>query len=284
MLEKYVFSGHKEGKKLIVLAAIHGNETAGTNAIKRLVKEFDEGKYTLTAGKLTLVPVCNVEAYEIGVRQIDENLNRVMIMHDNPQTYEQTLANEICPLIKENDVLLDLHSTHCEGDVPFVICDYPDDINNKFINRLPIGYVLYGWPDVYAHQKEIEDYCTERCAHMSGCSAITLECGYYKAKEAIDIAYQSIVRTLSVLEMIAPIETAISVQKKILIKNYVTKLRGGCLLKPYVHLDKVKKDEPIARYNDGEILYAESNGYILLPNSVADIGTEWYYFGQDILS
>ena len=283
MVNKYEFYGTKEGPHLLVLAAVHGNETAGTKAIEKLLKEIEQKEITLSAGKLTLVPICNEKAYEKDVRQIDENLNRVMTMHDKPTTYEQTLANEICPLIKEHDILLDLHSTHCQGDVPFVICDYPDETNKKFIKVLPINYILYGWPDVYANQKELADYCTEHCAHTYNHSAITLECGYHKSESAINIAYQAIIRTLSVFNMIEPIKTDNLSQKKILIKSYVTKLRNGRLLKPYIHLDKVKKGEPLARYDDGEILYANEDSYILLPNLEAEIGTEWYYLGQDIL-
>jgi hypothetical protein len=44
-------------------------------------------------------------------------------------------------------------------------------------------------------------------------------------------------------------------------------------------LDVIKKGELIARYDDGEELFAIDDGFILLPNLNAEIGTEWYYFG-----
>lgn len=282
MLEKYEFLGRKEGSHLLILAAIHGNETAGTKAIRKLLKEFEAQNIKLISGKLTLVPICNPKAYEKGVRQIDENLNRVVTVHPNPQTYEQKVANEICSLIEQADVMLDLHSTHCEGDVPFIICDYPDKINEKFMSVLPVNYVLYGWPEVYAHQKEIEDYCTEHYAHVCGCSGITLECGYHTSEEAVMVAYQAIVNTLSVLGMVESVKADVVAKKKILINSYVTKLYEGNLLKPYKHLDRVEKGETIAQYANGDILYADKEGYILLPNLSAKIGAEWYYLGQDI--
>lgn len=282
MVKKYEFYGSEPGKNLLVLAAVHGNEQAGTRAMERLLKEIDEKKIVLTKGKLTLVPVCNEKAYEKDVRQIDENLNRVIKIHENPQTYEQKVANEICQLIQENDIMLDLHSTHCEGDVPFIICDYPDAINEKFMNVLPVGYILYGWPDVYAHQKNIEDCCTEHYAHMCGCSGITLECGYHKSEDAVEVAYQAIINTMSVLSMIEAHQLNNRlIKKKILIKDYVIKRKEGHLFKEYKHLDRVQKGETIAQYMDGETLYADKEGYILLPNSNADVGTEWYYLGQD---
>ena len=55
--------------------------------------------------------------------------------------------------------------------------------------------------------------------------------------------------------------------------------KKGCLCRAYKHLDAVLKGEKIAEYEDGEVLIAPQDGYILLPNANADIGAEWYYLG-----
>ena len=189
LITKYEFEAPEEGIKLLILAAVHGNETAGTKACNRLMAELNSGMVTLKKGFLTIVPVCNPEAYRKDVRCVEENLNRVMTFHENPQTYEQRLANEICPLIKRSRVTLDLHSTHCPGDVPFAFCDYPDKYNQTLINALDVEYVLEGWPEIYGRQQQITDYSTEHCAHVYGKTATTLECGYHKAPEAAELAY-----------------------------------------------------------------------------------------------
>lgn len=278
MITKYEFDSEKNGKNLLVLAAVHGNETAGTNALKRIIRELNAGKISLKNGKLTCVPICNPKAYEKDVRQIDENLNRVMVKHVEPQTYEQQLANEICPLIENCDVLLDLHSTHCIGDVPFAFCDYAGELTHKLIDALAVDYVLEGWPDIYAEQDEIKDFSTERCAHDYGKAGTTVECGYHKSPEAVNLAYSAILSTLAAFKMIDG--TVLPRPKThILLKNYVVKKRNGKLCKNYKHLDWVQKGEVIARYDDGETLTALEDGYILLPNLVAEVGAEWYYFG-----
>ena len=133
LIEKYVFNGENNGLNLLILGGVHGNETAGVKAGLKVISELQQGKIKLKNGRLTIVPVCNPEAYKKGVRSVEENLNRVMKIHQNPQSYEQRLANEICPLIKESRMLLDLHSTHCQGDVPFAFCDYADE------------YDVYSW-------------------------------------------------------------------------------------------------------------------------------------------
>ena len=279
MIEKFVFDSGVKGVNLLVLGAVHGNEVAGPNALKQIIKEIENKKINILKGSLTLVPICNVEANKRDVRQIDENLNRVMKVHENPTTYEQKLANEICPLIENCDILLDLHSTHCIGDEPFAFCDYPDDNNLKLIDGLDVGFVLKGWPQIYDAQGDIEDYSTERAAKNYKKSATTLECGYHKEEGAKDVAYDAIVNTMKAFGLIDGEVLQKKEKISILMKEYVVKKKSGRLTKNYKHLDVISKGEKIAQYDDGEELFAVDDGYILLPNLEAEIGAEWYYWG-----
>lgn len=279
MITKYEFRGEKDGISLLILAAVHGNETAGTQACFRIIDEFNRGALRLTGGHLTLVPVCNPEAYRKDVRSIDENLNRVIKMHDIPQSYEQRLANEICPLIRSHRFTLDLHSTHCVGDVPFAFCDYPDDYNRKVIEALPVDYVLEGWPEIYGRQAQIQDFSTEQCAHVYGNTATTLECGYHKEPKAAELAYRAIIGALTAFDMVDLSKPAAHEKTHILMKSFVLKTGEGKLCRNYKHLDPLVKGEKIAVYDSGEFLYAPEDGFILLPNLQAPVNTEWYYLG-----
>lgn len=279
MITKYEFRGEKDGISLLILAAVHGNETAGTQACFRIIDEFNRGALRLTGGHLTLVPVCNPEAYRKDVRSIDENLNRVIKMHDIPQSYEQRLANEICPLIRSHRFTLDLHSTHCVGDVPFAFCDYPDDYNRKVIEALPVDYVLEGWPEIYGRQAQIQDFSTEQCAHVYGNTATTLECGYHKEPKAAELAYRAIIGALTAFDMVDLSKPAVHEKTHIQMKSFVLKTGEGKLCRNYKHLDPLVKGEKIAVYDSGEFLYAPEDGFILLPNLQAPVNTEWYYLG-----
>ena len=201
MIEKIVFDSGIDGIKLLVLGAVHGNEIAGPNAIFKIIDDIQSYKIPLKSGRITFVPICNLKAYEKNVRQIDENLNRVMRYHENPATYEQYLANELVPVIAENDILLDLHSTHSKGDMPFVFCDYPMPENLKMIDAIGVDYVLLGWPQIYAGT-EIFDYSTEQWAHDCQKGGITLECGYHQESEATDVAYEAIINVMKQYDMI----------------------------------------------------------------------------------
>jgi predicted deacylase len=57
--------GLSSGPKLIVLGAVHGNETCGTEAIRRLVQELEQGRLRIERGTLTMVPIANPLAYRL---------------------------------------------------------------------------------------------------------------------------------------------------------------------------------------------------------------------------
>ena len=280
MIEKITFDSGVSGPHLLVLGAIHGNEVAGPNAIFKIIDAIQTYQIHLKSGRLTFVPICNMQACQKDIRQIDENLNRVIRIHDNPSSYEQHLANEIVPLIKACDVLLDLHSTHSKGDVPFAFCDYPTSENKALIEAINVQYVLLGWPEIYAGKTQISDYSTERCAHDYQKTGITLECGYHKEEDATDVAYAAIVNTLIHLGMIDGTIAKMPPKTSIRLTDYIVKNKSGHLCQSYKHLDEVIQGQKIAEYDDGEVLYAPYDGYILLPNANAEIGAEWYYLGE----
>ena len=142
---------------------------------------------------------------------------------------------------------------------------------------------MEGWPQIYDGQSEIEDFSTEKACFCYGKSGTTLECGYHKEEKAGEVAYNAVINALRVFGIVEE-EKPKSIEKThILMKSFVVKNREGKLLKNYKHLDRVYKGEEIARYDDGEVLKIEEDGYILLPNLVAEVGAEWYYFGVDKL-
>ena len=279
MIEKITFDSGVQGKKILILGAVHGNETAGPNALFKVIDDIQSYRINLKRGCVTFVPICNLIAYQKDVRQVDENLNRVIKHHDNPITYEQKIANEISSLIEQNDILLDLHSTHCQGDVPFVFCDYPTSDNLKLIEAIDVDYVLLGWPQIYSGHADITDYSTERYAHDCHKSGVTLECGYHKEPKATDVAYNAVLNVLKQYGMIDGISHISHCKTNIYLTEFIIKRKNGRLCQNYKHLDRILKGQKIAQYDDGEVLTASRDGYILLPNGSAEIGTEWYYLG-----
>ena len=119
-LRVHRFAALAPGARLIVTGAVHGNETAGTRGIERIVREIERGEIDIVRGTVSLVPVCNPLAYRHQRRTGERNLNRRLLPTHEPTQYEDRIANVLCPLLAAHQVLLDLHSFRSPGQ-PFVL-------------------------------------------------------------------------------------------------------------------------------------------------------------------
>lgn len=279
MLNKYVYETEVSGPRLLLLGAVHGNETAGSKEILRLKEALDNKEVVLKCGSLTLMPICNPLAHEQGVRFVEKNLNRIIKRCDKPSCQEEEFAAEVAEAILQNEYILDIHSTHNAGEPPFAFLDYPSGQTRRLIAAADVDYVICNWPEIYKNAP-ITDYCTEYFAHISGRYGITLECGYHYDEAAQIVARKSIYNVLAELGMI---EHSFKQREKkyLTLKEVIVKKRAGHLLKNYKHLDAVAKGEVIGRYDDGEEVSAPCDGYILIPNHDAADGTEWFYLAAE---
>ena len=119
-LRAHRIAGLQPGPRLIVTGAVHGNETAGTQGIRRVLDEIDHGEIEIPRGVVTFVPVCNPLAYNHQRRMGERNLNRRLQPTATPQDNEDRIAGVLCKWLAEHDVLLDLHSFRSPGQ-PFVM-------------------------------------------------------------------------------------------------------------------------------------------------------------------
>ena len=153
-------AGGRTGPKLIVTGAVHGNETAGTKGIRRVLEEIDRGELEIVRGTVTFVPVCNPLAYNHIRRFGDRNLNRRLQPTATPQDFEDRVANALCPLLAEHEVLLDLHSFRSPGQ-PFVMRGPADNRGElepfaheaaeaALAAHVGVSRVVEGWMSAYA--------------------------------------------------------------------------------------------------------------------------------------
>ena len=280
MLKKYTFKSEKPGYNILFLGAVHGNEPAGTNAMFKVLEKFATKALTPLKGSVSFIPVCNPKAFDANVRQIDENLNRVVKYHATPQTYEQQVANELVEHIKEADIIIDLHSTHCAEDQAFIFSDYPDPLADKIASSLNIKYIVEGWPEIYANNEFIQDFSTGFCAHEHNKTCLTIECGYHFSDQAIQTAYYTILSTLLCLGFVSGYPSAPICQEHIVMDNFIIKTKEGKLANNYKHLDPIKQGEIIATNDDGTSIISPQDGFILLPNHKAELNSECFYFGH----
>lgn len=302
-LRSHGYSGLEPGLRLIVLGAVHGNETCGTRAIERILKELDSGALQIRRGHVTFVPITNPLAYRLRQRTGERNLNRNLQPSDDPQDFEDRIANVLSRLLAEHDVLLDLHSFHTAGE-PFAMIGPVDNDGpiEPFANaareeamalRLGTRRLLEGWLETYAagveqRRKRVGGKnadvrygvgTTEYLRSRGGC-AITLECGQHEDAHAPEVGYRAIRNTLAHFGLVdepdaKPVE---AIQLLKLTEVHDRHHADDHLAREWSSFDPVRKGELIGTRADGTKLVAPSDGFVVFPNPAAAVDAEWFYF------
>ncbi len=312
------YSGLEPGPRLIVTAAVHGNETCGTRGILQTIAQIDAQQITIERGCVTFVPITNPLAFQKQERSGDRNLNRNLSPNPNPVDFEDRIGNWLCPLLAQHGFLLDLHSFHTGGR-PFAMVGPKNnsgslepftraDQEEAMALRLGVNRFVDGWLDTYArgtsrraqllkasgqtdraHLLNTDSRygvgTTEYMRSVGGC-AITLECGQHQDASAPYVAYTAIQNTLAHLGLInapapAPVN-AVGMQTETLsLFDVIDKVHDDdAFAKAWASFDPVKAGELIGTRQNGEKLIAQADGFVVFPNPKAQTGQEWFYLAK----
>jgi predicted deacylase len=304
--ESISFTGLAPGARLIVLGAVHGNETCGTQAIRRVIGEIESGQLGIVAGSVTFVPVTNPLAYANHRRMGDRNLNRNLVPTDTPTEFEDRIANWLCPLLAQHDALLDLHSFHTAGQ-PFVMLGPLDNAGllepfarsaeeTALALRLGVHRFVDGWLDTYAagvarrvaagvSAREADaryGVGTTEFTRAHGGIALTLECGQHDDPAAPAVAWQAIRNTLAHLGLTAaPAPQPVSDTEALSLYQVIDRAHADDhFSRAWSSFDPVQAGERIGTRHDGTAVLADRAGYIVFPNPNALPGQEWFYLAQ----
>ena len=100
--------GTLDGPHLLITGGVHGDEFEGIAAIRKLALSLEI--HTL-AGRVTLVPVVNEDAFKRGHRCAEDGLDLARSFPGNPQgTVTERTADGLSSLIRSADYYIDLHS------------------------------------------------------------------------------------------------------------------------------------------------------------------------------
>jgi succinylglutamate desuccinylase len=299
------------GPRLIVLGAVHGNEICGSRGIERVVAELDSGALVLQSGSVSFIPVTNPLAYRKQQRMGERNLNRNLYPNTRPQDYEDRIANVLCPLLAEHDVLLDLHSFHTPGE-PFVMVGPKNNDGDlepfahavqeqALALRLGPRRIVEGWLETYAtgvkHRLERTlpgaraqllstdpryGVGTTEYIRTQGGYGVTLECGQHDDPTAPDVAWQAIRHALAHLKMVDETAPPASAGIQFLrLTEVIDKYHADDQFsRAWASYDPVREGELIGTRHDGARVLAPRDGHIVFPNPAAVAGNEWFYFAQ----
>ena len=300
--------GGAAGVKLIVTGAVHGNETAGTKGIRRMLAEIDSGDIEIVRGSVTFVPVCNPLAYNNIRRMGDRNLNRRLQPTATPQDFEDRVAGVLCGWLAEHDVLLDLHSFRSPGQ-PFVMRGPADNRGTlepfahaaaeaQLAAHVGVNRVLEGWLPAYAdgvarrkargltpgavHEDPSYGVGTTEYMRSRGGYGVTLECGQHEDPAAPDVAYHAIRQTLALLGLAdIPLAPPTRPFECLALAEVVDRhAEGDTFIKPWTSFDPLAEGELIAVRADGTELRAPQAGHIVFPDVSALPGHEWFYWAK----
>lgn len=288
MLKTVSYTARERGPHLLILGAVHGNETCGTVAINRVLAAFDAGEIVLARGKVTFIPVCNPRAHARNVRYTERNLNRYLIPMDRPNSYEAELGNILCPILADCDVLLDIHS-YTVGGAPFTLVSAPTEDALRYAAALGDYSIVTNWADAYANsgRKQTEEDVNEgtgtvEYAARHGVLGLTLECGQHTDPVAIEVAEAAIYNGLRYHGLVDSCDEVVCAEPKIVAMQRVYyRGEGGELTKAWKNLEPLAKGDVIARDGSGQDICAPDDGYIVMPKMQAKPGEEWFYFATN---
>lgn len=308
------YTGIAPGPRLIVTGAVHGNETCGTKAIRRVLDDIDNQRLSIVAGTVTFVPVTNPLAYEKGERNGDRNLNRNLYPVAVPRDFEDHVANWLCPLLAKHEVLLDLHSTRAQNP-PFAMLGPENNAgelqpfmhNEKeraLAKALGVHRFVDGWLATYARgvTRRVADAAatgkqlnllntdprygvgtTEYMRSVGGYS-ITLECGSHDDPESPEVGYRAILNALAHLGLTnAPKPSPVKEFEALRMyevhdKNHLNDMFS----RDWSSFNPLKKGDLIGTRHDGTPVLAEADGCILFPDAKAEPGNEWFYVAKEM--
>ena len=268
--EPIVLDSGKAGPRAVILCSVHGNEPCGVEALKEILPTLE-----IKAGVLTCI-LANPKAYEQKVRFTEANLNRMFrstndLSESEAKSYEHIRAKEIMLSLEEADYLLDLHSYSSTSGQPFVIC------SEKYFDLAK----HLGPKIVFSGIDDLHPGSTDGYMNLLNKPGICVECGQHDDPESIPFAQDSIVRFLSLLEIIELTENipmgdgvALTAARQI----YITKID----FKPekeFKNFEKVFKGQSLGVDGHEEIL-SPYNGFILFAQKCEKPGQEAFVLGE----
>ncbi len=273
------FTAAQEGPHVLVFGAIHGDEVCGPRALPTVIEALKDGTYPLKKGKVTIIPVCNLQAHENDTRYVDVNLNRVFAYTDQPSTLEAEYANTLIPFIEQADYLIDLHSTDAGGGA-FVFDDQETEMSGKITDILPLPYILMGWDALYPGDCGIS---TISASDKYNCTGVCIENGQHKDPAAIETARQSVLSILNFLGVIDADINQIEPGKRLLMTEVLyRKDMGARFTKTWQNFDKITEGEVIGTCPEYGEVKAPYDGYMIMPKDTAPVGEEWLYFAKEV--
>jgi len=311
--QSITFTAVQPGKRVLITGAVHGNELAGMHGIRRIIAEVESSQLEVARGSVTFVPITNPMAYAMKRRVGDRNLNRNLAPTNTPTEFEDHIANWLCPLMAQHEVLLDLHSFQAQGRAFVMVGPETNsglleptihgDTERDWALRLGVNRAVDGWLGTYAagveerrsratkldaatgkrHDLDSKyGVGTTEYMRSTGGMALTLECGQHEDPNGPEIAYLAIRNTLALFGLTDDAKPPLAENAEGLhIAKVIDKFdKADAFSRAWQSFDSLKAGDVIGTRANGEVVIAPKDGCILFPNAVAEADHEWFYLTE----
>lgn len=263
-------NSQKPGPTLGITICTHGNEPSGLAALRYLRRKFDIKK-NLERGSLIFV-LNNLKAAQKSFRAktedekrrsrfIDINFNRLpanTLKLNNDSRYEIKRARELCPIWREFDFAIDIHSTSQKSD-PMTICGAKLDMN--LIRGFPIDTIISNIDKIQIGRPAFSFY-----GRPSGnIPLLEIECGAHTDPMSFKRAIISVLALLKNLRMISgESDDKIKIFKEYFIKSSIMFPDNSyALAKVFKNYEFVQKNAIIAS-NERHMIRAPFDCHIFM--------------------
>ncbi len=270
------------GPTLLVMAGIHGNETAGVVALESVFSTCDASGIPMSGEFIGIRG--NTRALAQDKRYIDEDLNRAWRsqkisqlpykeQHSSEEKEVAEILQSIAPILNRNNdqvTVLDLHSYTAEDNHPF--CVLGDTLSNRsFAYNFPLPIIL--GLDEYIEGTFLE------YVNKSDCTTLGFEGGSHYADETIKnciaivwvgLAATGIIKKQDIPEyekMVSALHQRASYPKEFFHVRYrydVKERSAFNMIPGYKNFMSVKQAEHLATDQNKAVL-AKNSGLMLMP-------------------
>lgn len=288
------YEGKYSGTLVFALAALHGNEPAGVEALKMLFQLLEAEPHRnpnfVFSGKIVGL-IGNLKAYESQVRYLKEDLNRMFYVENIAQIrarkqYNNFLSPEESELLEllaviETEIaiyqpqqiyLIDLHTTSADGGIFSIAHIHEASLSlAKALNAPVVCGLAKGLGGT-----TLDYFCAKNFTNLP-ISAVAFEAGQHTDPLSIRRSVAVLVHLLRAAGNVR-ISDVESHHERILLRYsrtlpkvvdlcYVHHIRAGDgfqMLPDFKNFQAVKRGQPLARDNHGYI-YAPEDALMLMP-------------------
>ena len=288
--ERVIGNYHSNNEKTIIfIAAIHGNETSGLNALKKFFFEIENTQTKINGTVIGLIG--NLSALTQNKRKIEQDMNRMWTLKQinskslNQDKKELLILKDLIDKIisqkkKQNICIIDLHNTSVANGV-FTIVNNNKEKNIAACLKIPIINNLFnkvkGSLVEYYNSQNVTSIVFEGGAIGDPASINNHEAGIWKILEKKNIiSPQSIPKRVK--ENITKMTEFAKKNNGVYKVNYIHRIKTNddFLMHPNMsNFQPIKKGQIIAEDKNGPIK-SNTTGYLLMP-LYQEQGEEGFY-------